>query len=85
MSMLPILKSFLLCGLDGRKAIQRIAQPQPEGLRSSGLGATPQQAENHLFRGCGIDGFLHWLTKVNPRLFRGKRSITARLASPPLR
>lgn len=44
-SMLTILKHFLLTGIDGRKAIRRIAQPQPEGLRSSGLGAAPQQAE----------------------------------------
>ena len=43
--MLTILKHFLLTGIDGRKAIRRIAQPQPEGLRSSGLGAAPQQAE----------------------------------------
>ena len=39
MSMLTILKYFLLTGIDGRKAIQRIAQPQTEGLRSlGGLG-----------------------------------------------
>ena len=31
--MLTILKHFLLTGIDGRKAIRRIAQPQPEGLR----------------------------------------------------
>ena len=43
--MLTILKHFLLTGIDGRKAIRRIAQPQPEGLRSSGLGAAPQQAK----------------------------------------
>ena len=43
--MLTILKHFLLTEIDGRKAIRRIAQPQPEGLRSSGLGAAPQQAE----------------------------------------
>lgn len=43
--MLTILKHFLLTGIDGRKAIRRIAQPQPEGLRSSGPGAAPQQAE----------------------------------------
>ena len=43
--MLTILKHFLLTGIDGRKAIRRIAQPQPEELRSSGLGAAPQQAE----------------------------------------
>ena len=43
--MLTILKHFLLTGIAGRKAIRRIAQPQPEGLRSSGLGAAPQQAE----------------------------------------
>ena len=43
--MLTILKHFLLTGIDGRKAIRRIAQPQPEGLRSSGLGAAPHQAE----------------------------------------
>ena len=43
--MLTILKHFLLTGIDGRKAIRRIAQPQPEGLRSSGLGAAPQQVE----------------------------------------
>ena len=43
--MLTILKHFLLTGIDGRKAIRRIAQPQPEGLRSSGIGAAPQQAE----------------------------------------
>ena len=49
--MLTILKHFLLTGIDGRKAIRRIAQPQPEGLRSSGLGVGPQQAETHLFRG----------------------------------
>lgn len=30
--MLTILKHFLLTGIDGRKAIRRIAQPQPEGL-----------------------------------------------------
>ena len=46
--MLTILKHFLLTGIDGRKAIRRIAQPQPEGLRSSGLGAAPQQAEKPL-------------------------------------
>ena len=28
--MLTILKHFLLTGIDGRKAIRRIAQPQPE-------------------------------------------------------
>ena len=43
--MLTILEHFLLTGIDGRKAIRRIAQPRPEGLRSSGLGAAPQQAE----------------------------------------
>ena len=37
--MLTILKYFLLTGIDGRKAIQRIAQPQTEGLCSlGGLG-----------------------------------------------
>ena len=44
--MLTILKHFLLTGIDGRKAIRRIAQPQPEGLRSSGLGAAPQSPQN---------------------------------------
>ena len=39
------------------KAIRRIAQPQSERLRLSGLGAAPQQAENHLFRKRGMDGF----------------------------
>ena len=57
--MLSILKSFLLLGLDGRKAIQRIAQPQTERLRSPGIGAVPQQVENHLFRESGMDGFSH--------------------------
>ena len=44
--MLTILKHFLLTGIDGRKAIRRIAQPQPEELRSSGLGAAPQSPQN---------------------------------------
>ena len=58
--MLTILKHFLLTGIDGRKAIRRIAQPQPEGLRSSGLGAAPQSPQkNHSFCGSGMDGFSH--------------------------
>lgn len=58
--MLTILKHFLLTGIDGRKAIRRIAQPQPEGLRSSGLGAAPQSPQkNHSFCGSGTDGFSH--------------------------
>lgn len=59
-SMLTILKHFLLTGIDGRKAIRRIAQPQPEGLRSSGIGAAPQSPQkNHSFCGSGMDGFSH--------------------------
>lgn len=63
--MLTILKHFLLTGIDGRKAIRRIAQPQPEGLRSSGLGAAPQQAETHSFRRSEMDGFFAFVIQMH--------------------
>lgn len=51
MSMLTILKYFLLTGIDGRKAIQRVAQPQTEGLRSlGGLGQHLNKQKKHSFR-----------------------------------
>ena len=60
MSMLTILKYFLLTGIDGRKAIQRIAQPQTEGLRSlGGLGQRLNKQKNHLFRESEMNGFSH--------------------------
>ena len=58
--MLTILKDFLLTGIDGRKAIQRTAQPQTEGLRSlGGLGQRLNRQKNHLFRESEMDGFSH--------------------------
>ena len=51
--------------MEYEKVIHRIAQPQPEGLRSSGLGAAPQQAENHSFCGSGMDGFFAFVLQMH--------------------
>ena len=66
--MLTILKHFLLTGIDGRKKrFEESRSRSPEGLRSSGLGAAPQQAEKTIrsveaewmvFRICITDALL---------------------------
>lgn len=64
--MLTILKYFLLTGIDGRKAIQRTAQPQTEGLRSlGGLGQRLNRQKNHLFRESEMDGFSHLYIRMH--------------------
>ena len=57
--MLTILKHFLLTGIDGRKAIRRIASRSPKDCVHRGLGLRLNKQKNHSFCGSGMDGFSH--------------------------